>query len=406
MLDQLNFAEEFMNQALVLAPEEGLSLLGLFSDRHCKEASFPNIYCGEIREFGKHSKISLFDRARWELTNVDRRAVACVDSIFFKMQRLRVQSILSLSLVRLRNGKRQGAVFKASELKNPAKRESLLKCDIGFKDLKTLRGSPHYHEQGKNDVFAMSRQLGTATFFVTNSMADTKWLELLVILSLLIDKREISEDDARRMDIETRRRLVCSDPVTCARYYRHRMDSLLTAVYFCDGIIGKVKNFFLHDEFQQRGSPHSHWLTFNENAPVYRKQSNQVICDYVDDWIQCNCVPDLDSELIQLQEHRRSSTCFKRKKGCLPSCRFRYPQPPMQVTRILEPLGKEVSKKDAKLLRKRWATIFDRLKAIDKEKELLELPLVDFLSDEGISKEDYLLPLRSKPPYFVPCKTP
>jgi hypothetical protein len=99
-----------------------------------------------------------------------------------------------------------------------------------------------------------------------------------------------------------------------------------------------------------------------------------------------------------MQEHRHSSTCFKREKGCLPSCRFRYPQPPMQVTRILEPLGKEVSKKEAKLLRQRWATIFDRLKVIDKGKELLDLQsirFVDFVSDEGISKEDYLLALRS-----------
>jgi hypothetical protein len=70
MLDQLNSAEEFLNQALVLAPGEGLTPMGLFSDRHCEEASFPNIYCGEIREFSKHSKISLFDRAQWELTNV------------------------------------------------------------------------------------------------------------------------------------------------------------------------------------------------------------------------------------------------------------------------------------------------------------------------------------------------
>jgi hypothetical protein len=140
--------------------------LSLFTDRHCKEASFPKIYCGEIRELPKNSKISLFDRARWELTNVDRRNAFCIDNIFFKMQRLRVQSILSLSSVRLCKGKRQGAVFKAKELKNlnRTKRESLLKCDIGFKDLKTLRGSPHYHEQGKKDVYAMFWQLGTATF--------------------------------------------------------------------------------------------------------------------------------------------------------------------------------------------------------------------------------------------------
>jgi hypothetical protein len=261
----------------------------------------------------------------------------------FKMQRLRVQSILSLRSVRLCKGKQQGAVFKAKELKNRTKRESLLKCDTGFKDLKTQRGSPHCHEQEKKDVYAMFRQLGTTTFFITNSMADTKWKELLVILSLLVDKKEITEADVDQMNVETRRRLVRSDPVTRAWYYRHRMDSLLTAVCMCDDIIGKVEDFFLRDEFQRRGSPHSHWLSFNENAPVYGKQSNEEICKSIDKWIHCSRDPDLGSELVMLQEHRHSSTCFKREKGCLSSCRFRYPQPPMQETTILEPLGTEVS---------------------------------------------------------------
>jgi hypothetical protein len=82
-------------------------------------------------------------------------------------------------------------------------------------------------------------------------MADMKWKELLVILSLLVDKMEITEADVDQMNVETRWRLVCSDPVTCAWYYRHRMDSLLTAVCSCDDIIGKVKDFFLRDDFQQ-----------------------------------------------------------------------------------------------------------------------------------------------------------
>jgi hypothetical protein len=378
-----------------MAPGEGSFPMSLFTDMHCEEASFPNIYCGKIREFPKNSRILYFDRAKWELTNVDRRAAFCIDNIFFKMQRLRVQSILSLNQVRLRKGTRQGAVFKAKELKHRAKRKSLLKCYIGFKDLKTLRGSPYYHEQGKKDLFAMFWQLGTATFFVTNLMADTHWKELLVMLSLLVDKNVIKEDDVDQMDVETRRRLLRSEPVTYARYYRHRMDSLLTVVCSCDDIIGKVDDFFLRDEFQQRGSPHSHWLTFDDKAPVYGKQPNQKICDYVDDFITCARDPEIAEELILLQEHKHSNTCFKREKGCLPSCRFRYPQPPMQRTTILEPLGPEVSKKDAETLRKQWSRIFDRLKAIDKGKELLDQELSDFLPDEGWSEEDYMLALCS-----------
>jgi hypothetical protein len=280
MLDQFNSAEEFLNQALVVAPGEGMTPISLFMDKHCEEASFPNIYCGTLREFGKG--ISFCDRARWELTNIDRRVAHCIDNIFFKMIRIRVNFIMSMSSVRLRKGKRQGNVFTAKELKNKATRKDLLKCDIGFKDLKALRNSPHYSEQGKKDIYAFFRQLGTATFFITNSMADTRWRELLVILSLLVDKKVISEADVDHMDTPTRERLVSSDPVTCARYFRHSMDSLLTSICSCDEIIGEMEDFFLRDEFQQRGSPHSHWLAFIKNAPVYGREPDQVICDFVE----------------------------------------------------------------------------------------------------------------------------
>jgi hypothetical protein len=162
---------------------------------------------------------------------------------------------MSMSSVRLQKGKRQSNVFTVKELKNKASQEDFLKCDICFKDLTALRNSPHYTEQGKKDMYAFFRQLGTTTFFMTNSMADTRWRELLVILSLLVDTTVISEADVDQMDTPTRERLVSSDPVTCARSFRQSMDSLLTSICSCDKIIGKMKDFILRDEFQQRGSP-------------------------------------------------------------------------------------------------------------------------------------------------------
>jgi hypothetical protein len=120
MLDQLNSAEEFLNQALIVAPGEGMTPIRLFMDKHCEEASFPNIYCGALRQFGKG--ISFCDRARWELTNIDRRVAHCIDNIFFKMSRIRVNFIMSMSSDCLRKGKRQGNVFTAKELKNKATR--------------------------------------------------------------------------------------------------------------------------------------------------------------------------------------------------------------------------------------------------------------------------------------------
>jgi hypothetical protein len=257
MLDQLNPAE---SGSYCCPWRSGMTPISLFMDKHCAKASFPNIYCGTLREFEKG--VLFCNRARWELTNIDQRVAHCIDNIFFKMIRIRINFIMSMSSVRLRKGKHQGNVFTAKELKNKATREELLKCDINFTDLKALRNSPYYTEQGKKDIYAFFCQLKTATFFITNSIADTRWRELLVILSLLVDKKVISEADVDQMDTPTRKRLVSSDPVTCARYFWHNMDSLLISICSCDEIIGEMDDFFLHDEFQQRRSPHSHWLAF------------------------------------------------------------------------------------------------------------------------------------------------
>lgn len=40
MLDQLNSAEEFLNQALIVAPGEGMTPINLFLDKYCEELAF------------------------------------------------------------------------------------------------------------------------------------------------------------------------------------------------------------------------------------------------------------------------------------------------------------------------------------------------------------------------------
>jgi hypothetical protein len=114
MLDQMNSAKEFLNQAFIVAPGEGETPFSLFLDKHCEEASFVNIYCGLLRNFQKG--ISYCDQVRWDLTDIDRRVAQSIDNILFKMIRICVKFILSMSNVRLRKAKRLGNVFTADEL--------------------------------------------------------------------------------------------------------------------------------------------------------------------------------------------------------------------------------------------------------------------------------------------------
>jgi hypothetical protein len=51
--------------------------------------------------------------------------------------------------------------------------------DQGFKFLRAVRGSPQYFEKAKKDIFAMIKQLGSASLFCSFSLAETQWHGLI-----------------------------------------------------------------------------------------------------------------------------------------------------------------------------------------------------------------------------------
>ncbi len=70
------------------------------------------------------------------------------------------------------------------------------------------------------------RQLGCATIFLTLSAAETKWSELIVILTQVLENKVITLEEAENMSYEKRCDLIRNDPVTCVRYFEYRLKSL------------------------------------------------------------------------------------------------------------------------------------------------------------------------------------
>jgi len=60
-------------------------------------------------------------------------------------------------------------------------------------------------------VIAMIRQFGLPTFFITLSAAESKWNKLLIIISLLLDSRDITEEGAPDLYSAKKARLIRSD---------------------------------------------------------------------------------------------------------------------------------------------------------------------------------------------------
>lgn len=132
--------------------------------------------------------------------------------------------------------------------------------DSAYRFMASITGSPPYFEAQKKKVMAMVRQNGGFTFFITNSAAETKWEELLIILKKTVDKIDISEDEASELTFEEKARLISSDPVTCAQYFYYRLKELWKTWDAIDGPFGNyaIAHKYCRIEFQHRGSPHAH----------------------------------------------------------------------------------------------------------------------------------------------------
>jgi len=91
------------------------------------------------------------------------------------------------------------------------------------------------------------------TFFITLSAAESKWNALLVILSLLLDRRDITEEKAAALSSAVKTRFIRSDPVTCSRYFDYRFRQLMK-LFKSSEIFGELRlvHYYWRIEFQHR----------------------------------------------------------------------------------------------------------------------------------------------------------
>jgi hypothetical protein len=185
----------------------------------------------------------------------------------------------------------------------------------------------------------MLRQLGPFTFFFAFSMADMKWPEFIRCLCKLVDGEEVTLEQAAQLLWKRIAQLVRSDPVTSARYHRYRMEALLSVMKKYDCISGPITDYFWRDEFQQRGTPHTHMAVYVRDAPILGVHSDCQICEFIDRFISTS-VEGVTDEDLKMQQHRHSKRYCLQKCGQGRSfyCRFGFPKLPMLETMIIRPL--------------------------------------------------------------------
>lgn len=235
------------------APGQHSSPLSIFQDKDSEELGFVNIFCGERRP--EHTKVPVFysERVRSELRRSDRRAAQSVDNIFFKTKKIQMKHLLDKVNIAMRKCQTHGIAMSAKTFKEKDNIDNFVHKDIGYKFLKTLRGSPPYFEAISKDLMSMIRTLGAATFFCSFSAAETQWTHLLKILSKVLDNKNLTDQQAQELTWNDRTRLIQSDPITTARHFDFQVQCLFHLLKAHNGPLGHLKDFFYRVEFQQRG---------------------------------------------------------------------------------------------------------------------------------------------------------
>ena len=230
-------------------------------------------------------------------------------------------------------------------------------------------------------MFAMIRQLGIPTLFLSFSANDLHWSELIVTLGNLVDNTDYTDDVLRdSLSWETRSRLVQSDPVTCVRHFDHRISQFIqTVLKSPNSPLGVMEDYFYRVEFQQRGSPHIHMLVWIKNSPKYGTEDERNITDYIDSIASCSQnVTQECKEYLAMQMHKHSRSC---RKGGKPECRFGIPFPPMRQTLILQPFEGD----NRSIYEDHYKNIQKQLSTVDEG-----VDFDAFLQDVGLSESDYL----------------
>ena len=315
------------------SPERALEMEG-----RCFPVEFPDASNTYMEK--RDPKVSPLAYFKARLFSADNRFARNPEYIFFAQYVTEVYKINSGISIAMRIGNTStpdGREITASLLTDHEEVRKLIKRDQGYKFLKQVRGTPAFWEKSKKDLFAMIRQLGIPTFFVTFSAADRRWSEITNAILDHLGRPQMTQEQHENMTWEEHCRIIMENPVIATIMFYNRVKSFIKDVIRSPANpIGEIVDYYYRTEFQQRGWPHIHMVAWVKDAPILDEDSDDEVIEFVDKYISCEMPPETDVELHEIvssvQTHSQAHTKSCRKTG--KTCRFNFPHPPSNRTFI------------------------------------------------------------------------
>ena len=102
--------------------------------------------------------------------------------------------------------------------------------DEGYYIFWDRQNSPAYLAMRKRDAFAMIRQLGFPSIFITQSVAEAKWKDLLKCLGKTVHNKEYTSEEIDAMHYKTKYELIQGESPTLVCFFENCFNVLMKDV--------------------------------------------------------------------------------------------------------------------------------------------------------------------------------
>ena len=375
-----------------VAPGEGKKPIAILTDEHFEEMCHPTKY--PFGRFGlisnREVKLTVRKYFNQRLLDADGRFARDIEYLLtaqYAVESKQVADDASIMLRQTQGRLHRGQTLTAGTVRNQQVIQQMIQRDDAYRFLKNVRGSPAYFQKVMYDVLGMIRQLGLPTWFLTLSAADMQWPDVIQSIARQYGTT-FTDEDVHSMSFEEKSKWLRQNPITAARHFQHRLNTFFQLfLKSAAHPLGELVDYAIRIEFQARGSPHAHTILWIKDAPKFGVDSDQNVCNFIDQYISCSLPEDetLACLVSKVQKHRHSATC--RRNG---HCRFHYPRPPSPHT-IIARESQLCSDEQASEALSALAAV---KKVLDDKNTAEEISLDELLDKAKVSFSAYLLGLR------------
>eukprot|EP00105_Crassostrea_gigas_P019969 XP_011438625.1 PREDICTED: uncharacterized protein LOC105336143 [Crassostrea gigas] len=217
------YADQNPNSIFCIAPAEGNTPTKVI---HSEGQAFPIHFPNGKKTYTdkRNTKISMKRYFNSRLFSSDHRFASDPEYIFFAQYTAELEEIFSSVSIAMRKSVDLSHLTSSIFL-DSSKMKKMLKKDECYRFLQAVRDSPAYWEKTMRDLFAMLKQLGIPTFFITFSAAERRWTEIMDAICLQ-QGIEVPKDP----DWQQYYNILNSNIVTATRMFDKRLHDFINQV--------------------------------------------------------------------------------------------------------------------------------------------------------------------------------